>query len=232
MRICLLLVSVGLFAAHSAVAEQFMQEDVLISAEEPSLAIAVENSFTFVGSHPITIGDVAAGERFVFVDADDSIIRRLFIIQFEGFLPGVDDHFRYNLSGRPVVAKYPFRSNGYAFDMAKEVAANPTRESAATHKFLQSKAYTIPDLWMMWRSLTVADKAKKKEIILFYVEDVESAGLTMTDLYADNSATQEWIDIQKNLEVRANMSFQLAELDEDSQPIPSTWSSIPNSFMQ
>ncbi len=238
----ILLVAVGCFVFQMAgsvvVAEnaenvrRFMQEGILVSLEEPSLAIAVEDSFTFVGRHPITIRDVGAGERFVFVDAEHESIRRLFIVQFEGFLPGVDDFFWYDLSGSPVVANYPFRSNGYAFDIAESIAANPTGESAATQAFLGSNAYSVPDQWMMWRSLTVADKARKREVILFYVEDVESSGLTLTDLYTDDSATQAWINTQRNLEVRANNSFQLAELDENGDPVASTWSSIPNTFMQ
>ncbi len=238
-RIHVLVASIGLlgfqlaasaFGAQSV--EQFMQDGILISVKEPSLAISVEDSLTFVGRHPIAIGEVSAGERFVFIEADGESVRRLFIVQFEGFLPAVDDYFRYNLSGRPVVAKYPFRSNGYAFDMVEQIATNPTGESASTNAFLRSKGYSAPDLWMMWRSLTVPDQARKKEVILFYVEDLESIGLTLADLYKNDSETQEWINIQEKLAVRANSSFQLAELDDNGQPINSTWSSMPSPLMR
>ena len=62
----------------------------------------------------------------VFVDAEESTIKRLLIVQFEGFLPAVDEYYRYNLSASPVVANYPFRSNAYAFDIVESIAANPT----------------------------------------------------------------------------------------------------------
>jgi hypothetical protein len=235
-RVCFLVAFAGFFvfplAGSAEVMQRYMKDGVLISVDEPTLAIAVDDSFTFVGRHPITIGAVAAGERFVFIDAAGDIGRRFFVVQFEGFLPGVDDYYRYDLSGNPVVANYAFRSNGYAFDMSKEMEANPTKESASTHAFLRSKGFSVPDQWMMWRSLTVADEAKKKEVILFYVEDVESIGLTLDSLYQDDSATQEWINVQEELEVRANSSFRLAELNEGDQPIASTWSSIPNNFMR
>lgn len=235
-RICFLVTFVGFLVfpltGSAEGTQRYMKDGVLISVNEPTLAIAVDDSFTFVGRHPITISDIAAGERFVFIDATGDIGRRFFIVQFEGFLPGVDDYYRYDLSGSPVVAKYAFRSNGYAFDISKEIKANPTKESASTHAFLRSKGYSAPEQWMMWRSLTVGDEAKKKEVILFYVEDMESIGLTLDSLYQDDSATQEWINVQKELEVRANSSFRLAELNEGDQPIASTWSSIPDNFMR
>lgn len=213
-------------------AHQFVQDGVLISLHEPSLAIDVDNAFTFVGRHSFTIRDIAAGERFVFVDATNDIIERLFIVQFEGFLPGVDDFYRYDLTGSPVVANYPFRSNGYAVDIVEAITANPKGESAATYPFLESKGYSVPAHWMMWRSLTVTDQARNKEIIIFYVENVDATGLTLADLYKDDSATAEWISIQKDLEIRANSSFRLTEVNEKGKPLTSGWSSIPNLFMQ
>lgn len=216
-----------LLAAGAENAQQYFKDGVLISLQDPSLAIDVDDSFTFVGRHPFTIRDVAAGERFIFVDTDDNLIQRLFIVQFEGFLPGVDDFYRYDLTGSPVVADYPFRSNGYAFDILEAIAANPKSESAATYPYLESRGYLVPRYWMQWRSLTVADQARSKEMILFYVENVDATGLSLTDFYQEDAATAEWTDVQKELEVRANDSFRLTGLDENGDPITSAWSSIP-----
>ena len=211
---------------------QFMTDGVLISREDPSLAIDVADEFKFVGRHPFTIRDVAAGERFVFVQAEDHQVKKLLMIQFEGFLPGVDDFYRYDLSGKPVVANYPFRSNGYAFNIVEAIIANPKSESAATYPFLESKGYSVPDELMMWRSLTVADEARKKEMIVFYIEDVKSVGFALADFYVDDSETDVWINIQKELEIRANDAFRITELDDSSRPVQSEWSSIPNLFMK
>jgi hypothetical protein len=211
---------------------QFMTDGVLISREDPSLAIDVADEFEFVGRHPFTIRDVAAGERFVFVQAEDHQAQKLLMVQFEGFLAGIDNFYRYDLSGKPVVANYPFRSNGYAFNIVEDMIANPKSESAATYPFLESKGYSVPDELMMWRSLTVADEARNKEMIIFYIEDVKSAGLTLADLYVDDSETDVWISIQKDLESRANDAFRITELDDSSRPIQSGWSSIPNLFMK
>ena len=212
--------------------KRYLLDGVLISTKEPALAIEVVSPFTFLGRHPVAIGEIGTGERFVFVDAENEVVGRLLIVQFEGFLPGVDDFFRYDLSGKPVVAKYPFRSNGYAFDMAESVSRNPTGEAAATSTFLKSNGYDVPRFWMMWRSLTIADEAKKKEVIIFYVEDAESIGLPLADLYRDDSPTDAWLNIQRKLEIQANSSFRLAEIDKTGRPDGSTWSSIPSTVVQ
>jgi len=219
-------------AAEPKNLNQFMADGVLISREEPSLAIDVADAFEYAGRHPFTIRDVAAGERFIFVQAEDHEIQKLVMVQFEGFLAGVDNFYRYDLAGKPVVANFPFRSNGYAFNIVESISANPKSESAATYPFLESKGFSVPDELMMWRSLTVVDKARSKEMIIFYLEDVRSTGLTLADLYDGDSDTEVWINIQKDLEKRANDAFQLTELDDSSNPVQSGWSSIPSQFMK
>jgi hypothetical protein len=192
----------------------------------------VDSSFSYVGRHPIAIGNTGAGERFIFIDDQQGSPPRLFIVQFEGFLPGVNDEFRYDLSASPTVANYPWRSNGYAFDLGDSVAANPTGEAAATRSFLEAKGYAVPEQWMMWRSLTIADAKRKKEAIIFYIEDVQSAGLSLDDFYFNDEPTSEWIAIQEGLESRANRSFQLAEIDDSGIVIEASWASVPTSLEQ
>lgn len=223
----------SIFVANAVDSEnpnQYMSEGILISRAEPSLAIDVVDDFEFVGRHPFAIRQVAAGERFVFVKAETRRIQKLLIVQFEGFLPGVDDFYRYDLTGKPIVAGLPFRSNGYAFNIVESAAANPESESAATYPFLEDKGFSVPDELMMWRSLTVADKARRKEMIIFYLEDVKAAGLALANLYVDDAATEVWIGIQEGLEKKANDSFRLTALDDEGIPISSGWSAIPNQF--
>jgi len=209
---------------------QLVVDGILVSSDEPALAIKVDEKFKYVGRHPIRIRDVAAGERFIFTQANGTSIEKLFIVQFEGFLDGIDNHYRYDLSKQPVIAGYPFRSNGYAFNIIEAIAENPGGESAATRPFLQSKGYSVPDELTMWRSLTVVDEARKKEVIIYYLEDLKTTNLSLAQLYKNDQATAEWMEIQKELEVRANESFQLTTVNDAGEPKLSEWESIPNRF--
>ncbi len=210
-------------------ANRSVSRNVIISESNPSLAIEVDQSFTYLGRHPIIIRDVAAGERLVFADMSGTSANRLFIVQFEGFLPGIDDEYRYNLSNSPIVAGYPFRSNAYSFDLAQSVAANPGGESASTKKFLKTKGLTAPNQWMMWRSLTVASADKQNEMIVFYVEDAAAHNMAMEDIYdpVTDRDTPAWKAMQVGLEQRANASFQLTRLDGNKRPMRIRWQRLP-----
>ena len=82
----------------------------------------------------------------------------------------------------------------------------------------------------MWRTLTVASDDRQKKKIISYHEYVKSMRLTPADLYKNDQATEAWIKIQEGLEVRANNSFQLTDLDDTGRPNSSKWQSIPSNF--
>lgn len=209
-----------------------VEGNIIVSKSEPSLAINIDPTFRYLGEHPIRIRDVAAGERMVFADLDGSLARRLLIIQFEGFLSGIDDEYRYNLSRSPVVAGYPFRSNAYAFDFAKSAADNPGLESAATARFLDTQSITALQQLAMWRSLTVASRDKRNEMIIFYLEDLSLLNMTLEEIYdpVTGEETPAWQALQPALEKRANAAFSLAELGEGGRPLTGQWHSIPLSL--
>lgn len=226
----LLLFAAGVGAAAQPVPH--VEDNIIVSELKPSLAIEVDKGFTYLGRHPIRIRDVAAGERLVFAELQEHRARRLFIIQIEGFLPGIDNEYRYNLTRSPVVAGYPFRSNSFAFDLDKSVAGNPGGESASTQKFLLDRGIAAPKQWMMWRSLTVTSADKRNEMILFYVENVFDHDITISDIYDPdtNKDTPVWKTMQIDLEQRANASYRLARLNEDKQPLQGSWQRVPLSL--
>lgn len=211
-----------------------VNDNIVLSSTNPSLAIKIDESLSFLGRHPIRIRDVAAGERIVFADTDGTKVRRLFILQFEGFLPGIDGYYRYDLSASPVVAGYPFRSNGFAFNLAASLENEPGGEAADTGRFLVAQGLEAPRDWAMWRSLTVTDVARRNELILFYVEDAADHGLTLAEIYEPGTfrATPAWIRLQAEMEQRANAAFQLTTIGADGKPEESEWQSVPNRFQR
>ena len=207
-----------------------VSENTVVSLEKPRIAIGITKDIPYIGRHPIKIRDVAAGERLVFADTDDGKIKRMLILQFEGFLPHVEDgQYRYNFSGRPEVAGYPFRSNAFSFDLEKTRAENPGNESASTAVFLEEQGLVPPKIWMMWRSLTAELPDRRDELIIFYVETGAGHNMTMADIYdpvTDNS-TDEWRQIMVGLERRANASYALAPLSADKTPVNDAWETVP-----
>lgn len=218
----------------SSASVRSVEDNIIVSTSEPKLAIKIDDGFRYLGEHPIRIRDVAAGERLVFADLEGSKARRLLIIQFEGFLPGIDNEYRYNLSNNPIVAGYPFRSNAYAFDFVKSAKDNPGLESAATARFLASQGIAAPPQLAMWRSLTVVSSDKRKEMLIYYLEDLSTLRMSVDEIYdlATDKDTPAWAALQPALERRANASFSLTGLDESNQPKEASWQHIPLSLTQ
>ncbi len=187
--------------------KRYVRGNTLISGKLPQIKIVVDEKFRYAGRFDFRIRDVAAGERFVFVDAEKKKVKRLFIAQFEGFLPGVDDFFRYSFANAETFGGHKFRHNNFAFSNKEARENNPHGESVLTSDFLKEKGYELEDELMLSRFLTVPDKEKRNELILFYVENISPTEHTLSEFYDGDNETEIWKRIGKDLRERSLKSF-------------------------
>lgn len=184
-----------------------VENNTLISDDLPAIKITVNKDFKYIGRFDFKIRDVATGERLVFVDAAGKKVRRLFIAQFEGFLPNIDDFYRYNFDNAELFGTHKFRQNTYAYSNLQAREENPEGESSLTYDFLLDKGYEVEDQVMMSRFLTVPDEKKKHELILFYLENVSDSNHKLAEFYKDDNSTAIWQEISKALTERSLKSF-------------------------
>jgi len=183
--------------------------NVLISDSLPAIKIQISKDFRFLGSFPFRIGNIAAGDRFIFAEEHDGTIRRMLIAQFESFLPESTEIYRYSFDDAISLSGFRFRQNTFAFSFKKDVKENPRSESAATLDFLRQKNLNLTDEWMSSRFLTLGDESRRSEMILFYMEPVASTGHHLTEFYKEDSPTELWKRISKELEQRSRASFEI-----------------------
>ena len=192
--------------------DRYVEGQTLISKNLPEIKISIDRSFVYVGKFDFKIRNVAAGERFVFVESEDNKIKRMFIAQFEGFLPSIDDFYRYNMENASQLGNHKFRQNTYAYSNLKSIAENPEGEAALTFNFLKDKGFTLEDEWMMSRFVTVTGVDKKHELILFYLENVSDSGHQLIEFYdAEDNNTEIWKHISKSLTERSLQHFKVIE---------------------
>ncbi len=184
---------------------------VLISKKLPQIKITLDESFTYQGKFAFKIRDIAKGERYIFVDSDNYKIKRMFIAQFEEFLPANDEFYRYSFQDAMKIRNHKFKQNTYAYSNSESIAVNPEGESALTFKFLSDKGFTVEDELMMSRFVTVAGEDRKHELILFYVENVSESGHKLIEFYEDDNKTQVWQNISKYLTERSLQNFEIIE---------------------
>ena len=151
---------------------------------------------------------MARGTRYVFADAEGARLRRLFVLQFEEFLPSAKEIYRYDMSAAEDVGGYRFRHNTFAYGHAAG-AAEPN-EGTLTDRFLEQRGYEVPDVWMASRFLTLGSEDRKSELILFYLEPA-AAGTSVADLYRGEEPTPAWQALRGALADRSRQAFKIGE---------------------
>ena len=180
------LVSALLLHSMAVVAEapprRTVEGQVLKSDRLPTLCLRVDEKLNFVGEHAFTIDKLAAGSRFVFAETSKGAVQRLFLAQFESFLPGTDEIYRYNLDSGVEIGGLKWKAMTFAFSNRQAALEKADSEAALTAQFLEGKSLSVPDEWLVARYVTVGDATRKSELILFYMEPLSGFGVRLADL--------------------------------------------------
>lgn len=190
--------------------ERTVKGKTLVSNQYPNIEIELNGDFKYVGKFDFTIRDIARGERYIFVEADKrKKIKRMFIAQFEEILPESSEIYRYNFDKAQKFGSHKFRQNTFAYSNKESRKENPQGEGVLTEDFLRQKGYQLEDELMMSRFVTVPDAEKKRELILFYIENVSPTKHHVTDFYSGDNETEIWKQISKDLTERSLRAFKI-----------------------
>ncbi len=184
-------------------------DNTLISAALPRIEVEIDKSFKYIGRFPFRIRNVAAGERHLFVERANGKVERMFIEQFEGFLPHIDNFYRYKFENAMELGAFKFRQNNYAYSNKQARKENPFSEGVLTEDFLKIRGFELEDELMMSRFVAVVSEDKKHEFILYYAENVSESDHTLDEFYENDKPTAIWIQISIGLTERSLKSFKV-----------------------
>jgi hypothetical protein len=177
---------------------------VLTSTEMPAIRIKFSKPFKYVGTQSFILYDVARAEQHFFVDADkQGRVKRMYWVQFEGYLPNNNHAYRYKVNESVNVGGFDFIADAYA----RNIKVNPGRpdsDGSRARAFLETKGYRMAsDDIMSQRLVHLIDEAKRHELMIIYIEDLSGMGLTAADLAEKGRAAAQWGTISKGLLGRA-----------------------------
>ncbi|UOY05115.1 hypothetical protein L0P88_14305 [Muricauda sp. SCSIO 64092] len=203
--------------------KRLVEANVLTSNELPKIEIKVENEFRFMGQFDFEIlassdeypedmqgKAVAAGERYIFAQVNENrSVDKLFIVQFEGFLPENDFIYNYNFSTADSIGGNRYRHNTWFYDSKKLAQENPNEEGAKTRAFLEGKGYVLEDEFMMSRFVGLASEDRKNEIIIFYLEMLnKTTGISLEE-YENSISAEKAESIRNSFIGRSRKSFEI-----------------------
>ena len=177
---------------------------VLDSPELPSVRLRFDKAFAYVGSQEFILYDVARAEQHFFVDADkQGRIKRMYWVQFEGYLPSNSQTYRYRVNKVVSIGGLDFIADAYARNIKGNIG-RPDSDGNRARTFLEGKGYRMAsDDVMSQRLVHLVGEPKRNELMVIYMEDLAGMGLTAGDLAADGRAAARWEEISKGLLERA-----------------------------
>jgi hypothetical protein len=181
-----------------------VKDQVLTSTEMPAVRIEFAKGFKYVGNHSFILYDVAHAEQHFFIDADkEGRVKRMYWVQFEGYLPSNTHTYRYKVNKTANIGGLEFVADAYA----RNIKGNPGRpdsDGARARAFLESKGYRMAsDDVLSQRLVHLIDEAKRNELMIIYMEDLSGMGLTAADIAEGGRAAARWDEISNGLLERA-----------------------------
>lgn len=179
---CVLLMHADASAQRRAEAAQtrVVKGRVLTSTSLPPIRIRFDKGFKYVGSQKFVLYERAQAEQHFFVDADArGRIRRMYMLQFEGYLPGIDASYSYEAKETVNLGGLDYIVNAESIpNVAAALAQQPQSDAARAVEFLKGKGYSVGESVRFQRFVRLVDDSKRNEFIMLYVED---AGATQPD---------------------------------------------------
>jgi hypothetical protein len=209
----IVLLTANLWSKSSQTAQgptRSVKDRVLTSTEMPAVRLEFDKEFKYAGGHDFILYDVARAEQHFFVEADkQGRIKRLYWIQFEGYLPDNTNSYKYKVNKSVNIGGLDFIADAYARNI-KTSPGRPDSDGSRARAFLESKGYRwSSDEILSQRLVHLVDEAKRNELMIIYAEDLSGLGLTAVDLATGGSAAARWDEISKGLLDRALNGMKL-----------------------
>jgi hypothetical protein len=186
---------------------RLVRDNVIESAQDPAVRIRVDPALRYIGPLRFVLKGVACVERHVFAETADRRVRRLFIAQFESFLEGSDEVYRWTVRNPVRLGDTDYQHNVFFYDETQAIWEEPEAEAAKTRAFLESKGLKLDSELAMSRYARVVGEEKRKELILFYFEPLAGAGFRVADFDDGAARTDSQRELARRLEDRAAQAF-------------------------
>jgi hypothetical protein len=184
---------------------------VLTSNGMPSVRMKFDKAFKYAGTQSFVLYDVANAEQHFFVDADKTgRIKRMYWVQFEGYLESNNHTYTYQVNKSVTIAGLDFIADAYA----RNIKANPGRpdsDGSRARAFLESKGYRMAsDEVISQRLVHLVDDRKRSELMIIYLEDLSAMGLAAADVAEGGKAFAQWNKISTDLLERVLKNMEIS----------------------
>ena len=171
----------------------------LISNHDPAAVLRFDPAFRHVGGQKFILYGVASVEQHFFVETtEDDELESLFWVQYEAYLPG--KRYTYDYSDSPLrvtLGDYDFHTDTEVVGFDPERKRRRGTDGAMVRQFLASKGYALPKDFVYARLVYLTDESRQKELMIIFIEDLASHGLSAANLKEGGAEASRWPEVER-----------------------------------
>jgi hypothetical protein len=200
-----------LSAAQKSAEPRTVKGQKLVSKEMPTVNLTFDKAFKYAGMQSFILYDVANAEQHFFVDADkEGRIKRLYWVQFEGYLPNNTHSYNYKTNKVVKIGGLDFIADAYPRSLDTN-QGRPDSDGNRAQRFLESKGYRMASSQVLSQRLVhLIDEAKRNELMIIYLEDLSPMGFNASDLSQGGRAVDQWPSVSQGLLERATKGLTVS----------------------
>ena len=186
---------------------------LLTSTEMPAIRLKFSEEFKYVGHQSLVLYGIAHAEQHFFVDADEQgRIKRLYWIQFEGYLPTNSHSYQYKITNQVRLGGFTFISDAFVGSSVNAEKNRPESDLGRAEAFLEDKGYKINrNDFILQRLVHLIGEARRNELMIIYAEDLESQRMAVPKIPEGGNATDQWITLTQGLLKRAAENMMVSQ---------------------
>ena len=171
----------------------------LTSDRDPAVILRFDPVYRYLGGQKFVLYGVADVEQHFFVEtsADDKL-KSMYWVQYEAYLP--DNSYSYDYDSSPLrmtIGNFDFYTNTEIVEADPTIERRRGTDGAMVRQFLKSKGYAYPYNFAYARLVHLTDDTRRKELMIIFVNDLESYGLTAAELKDGGVAVSQRTDIEQ-----------------------------------
>jgi hypothetical protein len=184
----------------------------LVSDILPPIRIKFDKDFKYVGSQSFILYNSAQVEQFFFIAASRNRIKRMFMVQFEGYLPDNTHTYKYEISNTVNLGGFAFMYDTSAVNVPAFRKQYPDSDAGRAAAFLEGKGYHLEGEDIVYqRFVRLVDDAHRNELLIIYYENLNGMGLTAADLSEKGRAVGQREKLFQEVMNRALKNFTVSQ---------------------
>lgn len=151
--------------------ERQVKGQLLFSRSLPNVKLTFAASFHYVGGQRFLLYGVADAEQHFFADADEKgRVRRFYWIQFEHFLPGNNEYYRYKPTHVNRIGELRFICDTKLYSDFAGLTPEAESDGARARRLISNAGFSLPQAAIRIRLIHLPEADRRSELMIIYGE--------------------------------------------------------------